>query len=294
VIALSKAETCEANLNGNTNGNIRTARNSVTTSGVQDDLQLVVQSKLRQARRHHHHQRARRRLAGEGGAALGGAGQAGAGEPGVHAAARPQQYVDAPGWFDATAKITPELPRKGAGDSINAVRRREARRRRLPAGLRRLPGDDEQQGARSPTTVDQRQLHRHRAHRGRHRLGLRAAATPTTSRADTAKTSGVAIDKALRSMGAKAIEPGKYTVILEPAASVRHPAVHGPSASTRRQADEGRSFSASRAAATRRARRSSTSGVNIWSDPADPRAPTRRGRATAGRARRRCSSRTAW
>ena len=44
VVALSKAETCEANLNGNTNGNIRTARNSVSTSGVQEDLQLVVQS----------------------------------------------------------------------------------------------------------------------------------------------------------------------------------------------------------------------------------------------------------
>ncbi len=43
VIALSKAETCEANLNGNTSGNIRTARNSVSTSGVTDDLQLVVQ-----------------------------------------------------------------------------------------------------------------------------------------------------------------------------------------------------------------------------------------------------------
>src|SRR5262245_49089828 len=44
VIALSKAETCEANRNGNHRGNIRYARNTVTTAGSVDDLQLVVQS----------------------------------------------------------------------------------------------------------------------------------------------------------------------------------------------------------------------------------------------------------
>ena len=32
--ALSKAEACEATLNGNSSGNIRFARNTVTTSGI--------------------------------------------------------------------------------------------------------------------------------------------------------------------------------------------------------------------------------------------------------------------
>ena len=40
------------------------------------------------------------------------------------------------------------------------------------------------------------------------------------SRFDAETASQIAIDKALQSREAKAIEPGKYTVILEPAASI--------------------------------------------------------------------------
>ena len=44
VLAFSKAEACEVNLNGNTTGNVRYARNSVSTAGLVDNLQMVVQS----------------------------------------------------------------------------------------------------------------------------------------------------------------------------------------------------------------------------------------------------------
>ncbi len=44
VIGLSKAENCEANLNGSVGGNIRYARNSVSTAGENSDVTLVVQS----------------------------------------------------------------------------------------------------------------------------------------------------------------------------------------------------------------------------------------------------------
>ena len=44
VMSYSKADECEANLNGNFGGNIRYARNTVTTSGMQNDMTLVVQS----------------------------------------------------------------------------------------------------------------------------------------------------------------------------------------------------------------------------------------------------------
>ena len=44
VMSYSKADECESNVNGNIGGNIRYARNTVTTSGMQNDATLVVQS----------------------------------------------------------------------------------------------------------------------------------------------------------------------------------------------------------------------------------------------------------
>src|SRR5204862_6897018 len=43
-VEFSKADGCQANLNGNRTGNIRYARNTVSTSGVVEDLTLAVQS----------------------------------------------------------------------------------------------------------------------------------------------------------------------------------------------------------------------------------------------------------
>ena len=43
-LSYSKADACEANLNGSRDGNIRYARNSVSTAGLVDNLALVVQS----------------------------------------------------------------------------------------------------------------------------------------------------------------------------------------------------------------------------------------------------------
>ena len=44
VIAFSKADACEVNLNGANGGNIRYARNSVSTAGENSDVTLIVQS----------------------------------------------------------------------------------------------------------------------------------------------------------------------------------------------------------------------------------------------------------
>ena len=44
VMRLSKADGCEANLNGSNQGNIRYARNSVSTAGHNSDINLAVQS----------------------------------------------------------------------------------------------------------------------------------------------------------------------------------------------------------------------------------------------------------
>ena len=46
VISFSKADECAATLNGRTRGNIRYARNTVSTAGSSDNISLVVESRF--------------------------------------------------------------------------------------------------------------------------------------------------------------------------------------------------------------------------------------------------------
>jgi predicted Zn-dependent protease len=74
------------------------------------------------------------------------------------------------------------------------------------------------------------------------------------------------MEKALRSVDAKALEPGRYTVILEPAATSellgRMFGAFGA-----RQADEGRSFLAKKGGGNRLGEKLFDEQVNVWSDP---------------------------
>ncbi|MFQ5677506.1 MAG: metallopeptidase TldD-related protein, partial [bacterium] len=90
---------------------------------------------------------------------------------------------------------------------------------------------------------------------------------------DTASASQVAIDKAVLSRDAKAIEPGKYTVILEPAASIGllQNMVFNLSA---RRADEGRSFFAKKGGGTKLGEKIVDERVTIYSDPTNPEIPS--------------------
>lgn len=83
---------------------------------------------------------------------------------------------------------------------------------------------------------------------------------------------GAAIDKAARSHNPAAIEPGKYTVVLEPAAMADIIA-NLVFAADARQADEGRSFFAKKGGGTRTGEQVVGEKVTIYSDPANALAP---------------------
>jgi predicted Zn-dependent protease len=89
---------------------------------------------------------------------------------------------------------------------------------------------------------------------------------------DTLKLSQVSAKKATASIGVKAIEPGKYTVILEPAAGIvlLEQLYGGLDA---RSADEGRSFLSKAGGGTKLGDKLVDERVNIYSDPMDPRLP---------------------
>jgi predicted Zn-dependent protease len=83
----------------------------------------------------------------------------------------------------------------------------------------------------------------------------------------------IAIDKAKRSVDPKPLEPGKYVTILEPAcvASLVRSLVSSMGA---RRADEGRSYFSANGG-NRLGEELFPSSINIYSDPADPAAPSR-------------------
>lgn len=84
---------------------------------------------------------------------------------------------------------------------------------------------------------------------------------------DDAALVRTAIDKGVRSAGARALPPGKYTVVLEPAA-VMELLAFVVAAMDARSADEGRSFFAGKLG-----QKLFAEGVSLRSDPSDPRTP---------------------
>ena len=92
------------------------------------------------------------------------------------------------------------------------------------------------------------------------------------SRFDAETASQIAIDKALQSREAKAIEPGKYTVILEPAASIgllRNMLF----SFNARSADEGRSFMSKEGGGNKIGEKIVDERINLYSDPLNPLVP---------------------
>lgn len=81
-----------------------------------------------------------------------------------------------------------------------------------------------------------------------------------------------AAEKAVLSRNPRTIDPGTYTVILEPAA-VADLLLYLAFEFDARSADEGRSFFAKKGGGTKLGQRIVSDKVTIWTDPADPRAP---------------------
>lgn len=89
---------------------------------------------------------------------------------------------------------------------------------------------------------------------------------------DAASMGRVAIDKAVRSRGAATLEPGRYTVVLEPSPAADLLGYLG-FAMDARSADEGRSAFSKRGGGNRIGERIVGENVTVRSDPSDPLSP---------------------
>ena len=273
VLGYSRADEFEANLNGSDGGNIRYARNTVTTSGYRSDMNLAVRSAfgkrigtvtLNEFDDESIERAVRRseelaRLAPENPEWVGLVG--------------PQEYLTSNAYFEATANITPEYRAQAAADGIVPSRQNHL----IAAGFM-------EDSATSSAMINSTGLFAyHRA------TTVSFSATVRTEdgtgsgwvsrdfndvrKLDTGEASQIAIQKAIASRNPRTVEPGKYTVILEPAASVGL-LENMFSNMSARSADEGRSFLSKPGGDTKLGEKLVDERVTIYSDPTHPEVPT--------------------
>ena len=272
-LSLSKAEETFVTLNGGNRGNLRFARNTATTSGASSGYSLGItasfgkksgsvttaefdDASLRQAIANAEEIA---RLSPD--------------NPEAMPVLGPQTYGASKAYFDDVAAVTPEWRAGAAATAIELSRQKGA----VTAGFVDTSASIQAAGSSKGLFAYDRRT------AADYNLTVRTAdesGSGWASRSfnelrlvDPSKLAMSAIDKAVRSKNAAAIEPGKYTVVLEPAALADLIAFLMFSADAR-QADEGRSFFSKKGGGNRIGEQLLGEKVNIYSDPADPLAPT--------------------
>lgn len=273
VMSLSKAEETFLSVTGTETANLRFARNTATTSGAQSGTSLAITASFGKRSGtvttsqfdEDSLQRALRsaeeiaRVSPE--------------NPEAMPVLGPQTYAQSKAYFEDAATATPEwrassvetaiaLSRKKDVVSAGFVETRAAMRAVATSkGLfayDRFTSADYNLTARTPDGSGS---------------GWASKSFNELRLIDPSRLATAAIDKAAMAKSPAAIEPGKYTVVLEPAAVADLLAFMLFSGDAR-QADEGRSFYAKKGGGNRIGEQIVGEKVTIYSDPAHPLAPT--------------------
>ncbi len=272
VIALSTADECTASLGGSVDGNIRFALNNVSTSGVVDNTELGVQvafgkrsgvatiNQFDDASLERVVRRAEElaRLSPE--------------NPEFVPAVEKQAYTPTPTFNAATAAITPEYRAQVAADSIAACKAENL----VAAGFlqdgqsfQAFANSKGNFGYQTASGLDYTCTVRTEDGSGSGWVGRNLG---DVAKFDAGQDIRTAVRKAKASSGAKALEPGKYTVILEPAAAAGLVSFM-MNFFDARQADEGRSFLSKKGGGNKIGEQVYDPRVNFHADPADPDVP---------------------
>lgn len=272
VIALSKADECSATLSGGREGNVRFARNTVSTSGVVNDVTLIVQvafgnrSGVATTNRFDDDalkavvQRAEElaKLAPE--------------NPEFMPAVDKQSYVETPTFLQQTADISPDYRASVAAASIKPCREQNLVAAGFLSdntGFTAIANSRGNFGYQRTSSLDYTCTVRTADETG---SGWVARNLSDVSQFKPETEIATAIRKAKGSVEAKALEPGKYTVVLEPAAvsGLLMFMLFGFDA---RQADEGRSFMSKKGGGNRLGEKLFDERINAYSDPANADVP---------------------
>lgn len=275
VIRLSNADHCEVNLSGNKGGNIRYARNTVSTSGEEQNTSLSVSSsygsKTGSSSVNEFDDASLEKVVRRSEELA----QLAPENPEFMEPLGPQEYEESVSFFDSTAAITPEYRAEAAANSINPSSDNgliSAGFLQDSVGFNAMMNKKGLFAYNQSSSVDFSVTMRTQSGMG---SGWVSRDYNDVNLLDTESASQIAIQKAIDSEDAVALEPGRYTVILEPDASVGL-LQNMFSRMGARQADEGRSFLSKSGEGTRLGEQMFDERVTIHSDPFDesvPRAP---------------------
>jgi predicted Zn-dependent protease len=269
VLKLSKADQITATLQGQVAGNVRFARNSVSTSGEVQTVNLAVQvsygKKIGTATIGEFDDAALERVVRRAEELA----QLAPENPEFMPLVPKQEYKATPTYVEATTKVTPEFRAQVAADCIEPCKADHLVAAGFfndVVGFTAIADSNGNFGYQQVTSADLTCTVRTDDERG---SGWVASNVADIAQFDAKKSIRTAMAKAKGSVDAKALEPGKYTVILEPAAAAGLIGfmLFGFDA---RQADEGRSFLTKKGGGNRLGEKVFDERVTMYSDPWDP------------------------
>ena len=292
-LSFSKAESTAVNLTGSDRANVRFARNTATTSGATSGYSLAVTASIGKRsgtvttaefddaslQRAVRNAEEIAKLSPE--------------NPEAMPLLGPQTYRPATAFFEDAAQATPEWRAGSAATAIDLSKKKEvvsAGFVETQASIRAVANSKGLFAFDRFTAADYNLTARTPDGSG---SGWASRSYNELRQLDPATLAAAAIEKAALSKNPAAIEPGKYTVVLEPAAVADLLAYLLFSANAR-QADEGRSFFSKKGGGNRVGEQVVGEKVRIISDPAHPLAPRSRSTARGCRSPSTSGLRTAW
>lgn len=274
VLSYSKADECEINLNGGDGGNIRYARNAVSTSGGVSQSTMLVQSsfgkKVGVATINEFDDASLEKVVRRSEELAKLAPE----NPEFMPNLGPQQY-DEPGkqFEESTAAIDPKFRADAVATSLQIAKENKliaAGFLENSTGYAAMMNSSGLFAYNTATNVNFNVTLRTEDGKG---SGYATKGYNDAKKLDVAAATRIAAQKATGSVTAKAIEPGKYTVILEPAAgAVLLENLIG--SMDARSADEGRSFLSKAGGGTKLGEKMVDERVTIYSDPQNADLPT--------------------
>lgn len=273
VVALSKADEVVATLSGSEGGNIRYARNEVSTAGDISLLSLGVSSsygkKTGTATINEFDDASLEKVVRRSEELA----QLAPENPEYMPLLPGREFKESITYVDATAAITPDTRADAVGQSIKVAADAQLQAAGYIENTTSFNAVANSKGLfayNKDTDIIFSITTRNEAGTG---SGYAARGYNDVSKMDTLTATKISAQKAASSAGAKAIEPGKYTVILEPVA-VAYFLENMFRAFDARNADEGRSFLSKPGGGNRLGDKLMDDKVTIYSDPFNTELPS--------------------
>lgn len=272
-LSFSKADECVVNLDGSEGGNIRYARNAVSTAGDMSSMGLAISStfgkKTGSATINEFDDASLEKVVRRSEELA----QLAPPNPEYVSLEGPKTFAESITYNSATAAVNPDIRAEAVRKSLEVAKAANLEAAGFlenTTSFRAIMNSKGLFAYNKDTDVSFSVTTRNQAGTG---SGYVSNSFNDVRKLDTLALTKIAAGKANGSAGARAIEPGKYTVILEPlaASDMLSNLVRGFDA---RGAEEGRSFMSKKGGGTRLGEQLFNEQVNIYSDPFNPDLPS--------------------